>query len=74
LIPVTLFDGQACWLNPDHIIMIEARPDTIIRLSTGEKWLVQESVEELRIRFTTYKQQCHTALPVQQNDVDSTTR
>jgi uncharacterized protein YlzI (FlbEa/FlbD family) len=62
LLQVTLFDGQVCWLNPDHILMIEARPDTLIRFANGEKWLVRESVSLIQERFIHYKQACFQSL------------
>jgi uncharacterized protein YlzI (FlbEa/FlbD family) len=62
MISLTLLDGQPCWINPDHILMIEARPDTLIRLSNGEKWIVKESVQAVQDSFLAYKRACFTAL------------
>jgi uncharacterized protein YlzI (FlbEa/FlbD family) len=38
--------------------MLEARPDTLIRLSNGEKWLVKETVATIQAAFLDYKRQC----------------
>lgn len=56
MLKLTLIDGQPCWIHPDHIMMIEARPDTLLRLTNGEKWLVRESVDEIREAFIAIKQ------------------
>ncbi|MFN7310622.1 MAG: flagellar FlbD family protein [Vampirovibrionales bacterium] len=64
MIPLTLLDGQPCWINPDHILMIEARPDTLIRLSNGEKWIVKESVQAVQEAFIAYKRACFTTLTI----------
>jgi flagellar protein FlbD len=34
-------------LNPDLIATVEARPDTVLRLTTGRRVLVQESPEQV---------------------------
>ncbi|MEA2478328.1 MAG: flagellar protein FlbD [Thermoleophilaceae bacterium] len=34
-------------LNPDLIAMVESVPDTILRLTTGKRVLVEESPEEV---------------------------
>jgi len=72
MIQVTLFDGNTCWLNPDHILMLESRPDTHIRLTTGEKWLVKESIEELQSRFLAFKQTIYALHPKPQMTVVDT--
>jgi flagellar protein FlbD len=70
MIPVTLFDGNPCWINPDHILMLESRPDTLLRLSNGEKWLVKESIEELQARFLAFKQAVYALHPKPQSPED----
>ena len=62
MIPLTLLDGQTCWINPDHILMVEARPDTLIRLTNGEKWLVKESIQAVQDAFLNHKRACFSAL------------
>lgn len=59
----TLLNNQPCWINPDHMVMLEARPDTLIRLSNGEKWLVKESVPQVQAAFMAYKQRIHQEAP-----------
>ncbi len=39
---------EAFFLNPDTIVSVEARPDTVIALATGVKVVVAESPEAIR--------------------------
>lgn len=47
MITLTRFDGTTFVLNCDVIQYIEATPDTIIRLVTGEKLMVREKVQDV---------------------------
>ena len=44
MISVTRLKGQPVALNPDMIESVEENPDTTIRLTSGEKLLVRESL------------------------------
>ncbi len=46
MIRVTRLDGQEIALNCDLIESIESRPDTTIRLTTGQSLVVRESLDE----------------------------
>jgi flagellar protein FlbD len=45
VIEVSRLNGKQYYLNPDLIRSIEATPDTLIALTTGEKVMVKETVE-----------------------------
>lgn len=47
MIKLTRFSGQQFVLNAEQIEMLEATPDTVIRLLNGKTVLVRESVEEV---------------------------
>lgn len=47
MIKLTRFNGQQFVLNAELIEMLEATPDTVIRLLNGKSVLVRESVEEV---------------------------
>jgi flagellar protein FlbD len=47
MIKVTRLNGREFYINPHQIEVIEATPDTIIRLLTGQKYVVKETVEEV---------------------------
>lgn len=54
MIKVTRFDGTEFAVNSDLILFIESTPDTVVRLTTGERILVKESVDELIRRIVTF--------------------
>ncbi|MBC7230074.1 MAG: flagellar FlbD family protein [Actinobacteria bacterium] len=56
MIEVTRFHDEPAIINAELIEMIEARPDTIITMTTGRKIIVTESVEELVQRVIEYRQ------------------
>ena len=43
------------WLNPDLICTLEAHPDTVIALTTGNKVMVMESADEVVERILTWR-------------------
>lgn len=50
MISLTRLNGQAIAVNEANILWVEALPDTSIMLLSGERLLVQESVEEVCLR------------------------
>lgn len=44
-------------LNVDLILSIESTPDTVVTLTTGHKYVVQESPDELVRRAIAYRRQ-----------------
>lgn len=50
MITVTRLNGPAFALNPDLIERIESKPDTVITLVDGAKYVVLETVDELVVR------------------------
>ncbi len=55
MIRLTRLNGQEMVLNAEFIERIEACPDTIVTLTTGEQYIAQERVEEIVERVKTYK-------------------
>ncbi len=56
MIKLTRLNGQEMVVNAELIELIEARPDTIVTLTTGEKYIVRESPDEIVGRVVRYKQ------------------
>ena len=56
MIEVTRLNGLVVVINADLIQFIEATPDTVISLSTGEKIMVREAVAEVAERARHYQQ------------------
>jgi flagellar protein FlbD len=59
VIELTRFNGETFVLNADLIETVESTPDTVIRLLTGKKLVVQETVEEVIDRALAYAQRVH---------------
>ena len=65
MISVTRLKGQVVALNPDLIESVEENPDTTIRLISGEKLLVRESLVEVVQLVAEYRRYIMSALAVQ---------
>ena len=63
MIKLTRLDGETFVLNADLIRYVEARPDTFITLTTGERVVVAETMDEVLMRAVTYQQQKHLIPP-----------
>lgn len=60
MIDVTGMNHQKFILNADHIEKIEEVPETIITLTNGRKYIVLESIEEVRSAVIKYKNKIFT--------------
>jgi flagellar protein FlbD len=56
MIKLTRLDGEAFVLNADHIRYVESRPDTFVTLTSGDRVVVRESMEEVMERAVRYQQ------------------
>ncbi len=54
MIKVTRLGGKELVVNAELIRFVEATPDTILSLASGEKLVVQESVDEVIRRCIEY--------------------
>ncbi len=63
MIKVTHLGGEVFVLNADLIGYVEARPDTFITLTTGERLVVAESMDEVLRRAVAYQQAKHMMPP-----------
>lgn len=59
MIKLTRLDGEAFVLNAELIRYVERRPDTFITLTSGERLVVSESMDEVVDRAVRYQQQKH---------------
>ena len=57
MIQITRLNGLPLVINADLIKFIEATPDTLISLTTGEKIMVKEPVEVVAKLATQYRHQ-----------------
>ncbi len=65
MISVTRLKGQVVALNPDMIESVEEMPDTTIRLTSGEKLLVRESLQQVVELVANYRRYILSAMAVQ---------
>ena len=63
MIRLTRLGGEAFVLNADLIQYVEQRPDTFVTLTTGERIVVAESMDEVLRRAVTYQQAKHLLPP-----------
>jgi flagellar protein FlbD len=54
LIQLTRLNNTMLGINSDLIKFVEAAPDTVITLTTGEKLVVKETFEEIRLKTIAY--------------------
>ena len=62
MIALTRINGLPMMLNDDLIEQIESIPDTIVRLTNGQKLVVRETPSEVVDRVVAFRQrvnQCH---------------
>lgn len=55
MIRLSRLDGEAFILNAELIRYVEARPDTFITLTTGERLVVQQSMDDVLQRTLEYQ-------------------
>ncbi len=63
MIRLSRLKGEPFVLNSDLIEHIETTPDTVITLTTGQKFMVQEPVAEIVSRVIDFRRQIHQAAP-----------
>lgn len=60
MIKLQKLNGAEIIVNADLIESVEAAPDTVINLATGNRYLVKNSVEEVVAKVVEYKQKVHS--------------
>jgi len=63
MIKLTHLSGEVFILNAELIRYVESRPDTFITLTTGERLVVKESMDEVLRRTVAYQQAKHLMPP-----------
>lgn len=59
MIKLTRIDGEQFVLNAELIRYVESRPDTFVTLTTGERLVVTEAMDEVIERAVRYQQAKH---------------
>ncbi len=55
MIPLTRLDGREVVVNADHVLTVEATPDTVLVLTTGHHLMVKEAVDEVVDRVAAWR-------------------
>lgn len=55
MIELTRLNNKPLFVNADLIKFVEASPDTLVTLISGEKLVVRETMEEIRARFVAFR-------------------
>ena len=63
MIKLTHLGGEPFILNAELIQYVEARPDTFITLTTGQRLVVTETMDEVLRRAVLYQQAKHLMPP-----------
>jgi len=63
MIKLTRLDGEPFVLNAELIGYVESRPDTFVTLTTGERIVVGESMDEVLRRAVDYQRSKHLIPP-----------
>lgn len=60
MIDVTKMSGSKVTVNTDLIETVEEMPDTVITLTTGKKFIIKESRQEVKNLVILYKRECNS--------------
>lgn len=60
MIDVTRMNGTSMTINSDLIEMVEETPDTVVTLTTGKKFIIKESRQEVKNLVKSFKKECNS--------------
>jgi flagellar protein FlbD len=63
VLKLTRLNNQTIAINPDHVVSVDVAPDTTIRLLTGDKIIVRESLDEFIERYVELRRMIHNVPP-----------
>jgi flagellar protein FlbD len=72
MIRLTRFDGSEVAVNAELIKFVEAAPDTIVTLTTDQKLLVLETVDEVMEKVIEYRRRAYGAMPERRDRTEET--
>jgi flagellar protein FlbD len=64
MIALRRLNNQPIMVNADLIESLESTPDTVVTLTSGNKLVVRDRMEEIQEKIIAYKRQIHAAAPV----------
>jgi len=60
VLKLTRLNNQTIAINPDHVVSVDVAPDTTIRLLTGDKLIVRETLDELIACYVELRRKIHS--------------
>ena len=70
MIELTKLNNQKIVINSDLIEYVEAVPDTVVTLTTGNRFVVKESVDELVDKVIGFRQKFNLYLQKKREEVE----
>ena len=71
MIELTKLNDKKVIINCDLIEYVEASPDTTITLTTGNRFVVRESVDELVNRVINFRQKTNPFIQMKKEDINN---
>lgn len=62
MIKLTHLNGEAVVVNAELVVLVEARPESILTLTSGQKLTVRERVDDIIEQVVTYRRRVLTPL------------
>ena len=59
MIALRRLNNEPIMVNPDLIESLESTPDTVVTLTSGNKLLVRDSMDEVREKIIEFKRRIH---------------
>jgi flagellar protein FlbD len=59
VIALRRLNNEPIMVNPDLIEFLESTPDTVVTLTSGNKLLVRDSMDEVREKIVEFKRRIH---------------
>lgn len=60
MIDVTKLNGSSVTINSDLIETVEETPDTVVTLTTGKKFIIKESRQQVKNLVKSFKRECNS--------------
>jgi len=71
MIALNRLNNQPIMVNADLIETLEATPDTVVTLTSGNKLIVRDTPEEIAAKIIEYKRRIHAPPPILNGDEDA---
>ncbi len=62
MIILTKLNGKEIMLNEDHIENVVSSPDTVVNMSNGNSYIVQESIADIMGKIVGFQRACHVRM------------